>query len=124
LFVMLCHCIARDGIRYMSDTAQFGHEDVMGLTRPYTEPLEALERGRDDCDAKGRLCVALLLAGGMRAQMVPWWDKRNGDLDHVAAEVMLDGAWCHLETILSRARLGDEPQDVPPEAKTGKWLYT
>jgi len=124
LFVALCHCVARDGIRFVSDVARVGHEDIAGLTRPYADPLEALERGTDDCDAKGRLLVALLLAGGIGARLVDWWDKTNGDLDHVAAECMLDGRWVHLETILSRARIGDEPQQVPVEPSTGKWAYS
>jgi transglutaminase-like putative cysteine protease len=124
LVVALCHAVARDGIRFVSDTARVGHEDIAGVTRPYADPLEALERGEDDCDAKGRLLVALLLAGGMGAKTVPWWDVATGDLDHVAAEVMLDGQWVHLETILSRARIGDEPAQIPVETSTGKWAYT
>ena len=124
LFVALCQTVARDGIRFVSDVARVGHEDIAGVTRDYGDPLEALERGQDDCDAKGRLVVALLLAGGLGARMVPWWDRKTGDLDHVAAEVMLDGRWQHLETILSRARIGDEPQQIPVEISTGQWAYT
>lgn len=124
LFVALCLAMARDGIRFVSDVARVGHEDIAGVTRDYADPLEALERGQDDCDAKGRLVVALLLAGGLGARMVPWWDKVTGDLDHVAAEVSLDGRWLHLETILSRARIGDEPQQIPVEISTGEWAYT
>lgn len=124
LFVMLCHTVARDGIRFATDTARTGHEDIAGLTRPYADPLEALERGADDCDAKARLLVALLLAGGLGARMVPWWNQRTADLDHVSAEVSLDGKWQHLETTLSRARLGDEPEQVPVEISTGKWAQS
>lgn len=123
LFVALCQTVARDGVRFVRDTDRTGGEDIAGITRPYGDPLEPLERGSDDCDAKARLLVALLLAGGLGARMVPWWGP-EGDLDHVAAEAMLDGRWLHLETILSRARIGDEPQQVPVEPSTGKWAYT
>lgn len=125
LFVQLCHTVARDGVPYRSDVARVGHEDIAGLTRPYADPLEALKRpDGDDCDTKARLLVALLLAGNLAARMVPWWNNDTADLDHVSAEVALDGRWVHCETILSRARLGDEPQFVPVERSTGKWAYT
>ena len=123
-FVALVHSLARDGIRYVSDTVRTGGEDIMGLTRPYTDALEAYERGADDCDAKARFVVALLIAGGQRAQMVAWWDRKTGELAHVSGEVHVGGNWKHLETILSRARLGDEPNDVPPESATGAWRYS
>lgn len=122
--IALCHAMARDGIAYVSDTARTGGEDIAGITRPYADPLEALERGRDDCDAKARLLVALLLAAGLGARMVPWWDKTTGELAHVAAEVQDSGKWNHLETILSRARFGDEPRNVPPEIDSGEWRYS
>lgn len=125
LFVQLCQCVARDGIRFRSDVARVGGEDIAGITRPYNpDALEALERGEDDCDAKARLLVALLLAGGLGARMVPWWGNQSDELDHVSVECMLGGRWIHLETILSRARLGDEPQSVPVEVTTGKWAYS
>jgi hypothetical protein len=124
LFVALCHAMARDGIHFVSDVARVGHEDIAGVTRAYGDPLEALERGADDCDASARLCVALLLAGGLGARLADWWDVHTGDLDHVGAEVMLDGQWRHLECILSRARIGDLPADVPVEVATGKWRYS
>lgn len=129
VFVQLCQALARDGIRYRSDVRRTGGEDIAGITRKYADPLEGLERGEDDCDYKARLLVALLLAGGLGARLVPWWhnetDERGleGDLDHVSAETMLDGRWVHLETILARARLGDEARDIPTEPN-GRWAYS
>lgn len=122
-FIALAHALARDGIKYVSDTARTGGEDIAGITRAYGDPLEALERGSDDCDAKARLLVALLLAGGYGARMADWWDARTGDLAHVGAEVQTRDGWRHLETILSRARLGDTPEQVPVETD-GKWAYS
>lgn len=124
VFIALCQAMARDGIVYVSDTARTGGEDIAGVTRPYGDPLEAFERGADDCDAKARFCVALLLAGGLGARLADWWDKRTGDLAHVGAEVQIGGKWNHLETILSRARFGDEPKDVPPEVGSKDWRFS
>ena len=54
--------------------------------------------------------------------MVPTW---HGDqLQHVSAEVELDGQWLPVETTLARARLGDRAADVPGERKDGKWKLT
>jgi transglutaminase-like putative cysteine protease len=122
-YLALAHAIARDCIAFQSDTARTGGEDIAGITREYTDPLEALKRGVDDCDAKARLLVALLKARNFEANLVKWWDPTTGELAHVAAEVFWRARWCHLETILSRARFGDEPNDVPFEAD-GKWRYS
>lgn len=120
-FFKLAFAVARDGIEYESDIKQFGHEDIIGVTRP-PEPNEALEayiRGHDDCDAKARLFVALCLAAGFNARLWPLW--KHGTLQHVAAEVEWQGRWIHAETILSRARLGEMHTDVPKEISNGKW---
>jgi len=120
-FFKLALAVARDAISYESDMKQFGHEDIAGLTR-YPEPNDALDaylRGNDDCDAKARLFVALCLARGFDARLWPLW--KNGQLTHVAAEVLYRGRWIHAETILARARLGEMHTDVPKEPKTGKW---
>lgn len=121
-FFKLAHALARDCIRYESDIKQFGHEDIAGVTRA-PEPndaVDALIRGSDDCDAKARLFVALCLAKGFSAKLDPKWE--NGELKHVSAQVEYNGSWIPVETILTRARLGDRANDVPVEKKTGKWL--
>ncbi len=123
-FARLAMAIARDGIEYMSDTAQFGGEDIAGITR-FPDPDDAIDawvRGIDDCDAKARLFVALALAAGYQARIWPLWE---GDcLKHVAAEIYINGRWHHVETILGRARFGEMHTEVPKEASTGKWLLT
>lgn len=121
-FVALCFAVARDGVRYVSDTVRTGGEDIAGITRVYVDPSECLDRGADDCDGKARLVVALLRGGGARARLVPWWDKTTGDLAHVSAEVSREGVWLPLESILARARVGELPQQVPTEPN-GEWLY-
>ena len=122
-FALLALAVARDWVAYTRDGAQFGGEDIAGFTREPTpnDALDALERGRDDCDAKARLFVALCLAAGLPARMVP---LVAGDrLKHVAGEVRVDGAWLHAETTLARACLGDLHTDVPRETN-GKWRLT
>lgn len=120
-FFHLAHALARDCISYKSDIGQFGAEDIAGVTRPPKEDdaIDALVRGKDDCDAKARLFVALCLARGFQAKLEPHW--KNGVLKHVSALVNYNG-WIPVETILSRARLGDTPDSVPAEKSTGKWL--
>jgi transglutaminase-like putative cysteine protease len=124
-FASLCLSLSRDGIRYETDTKRVGREQIDGYTDPYVSPLEPYRRGTDDCDAKARLFVALCLAGGLQATMVPRW--RGGRLVHVYGRVnVLSPAehsprWHTAETILRRARLGDVAEQVPKESDTGKW---
>lgn len=120
-FAHLALALARDCVRYVRDVRRTGAEDIAGYTREPTErdPIDALARGADDCDAKARLFVALCLAGGLTARMRPKWD--GPELAHVSAEVWLGGTWRHAETILARARLGDEHSQIPKEINTGCW---
>lgn len=125
-FVLLAHCVARDWIRYQSDTERTGGEDIAGVTRGPKpgDATEALRRGTDDCDAKARLFVALCLAAGMSAQLEPLWKPGASkllQLSHVFASVELNGKTVYAETILSRARLGDHPLHVPFEKGTHQW---
>ncbi len=126
-FCMLALCLARDCIRYQSDTERTGGEDIAGVTRPATNALEALERGADDCDAKAVLFTALCLAKpsrALRAELADWWDPATGALAHVSGLVWLNGQWTHAETILARARLGESFHSVPPEEQSGEWRYS
>ena len=123
----VCHCIARDMVAYVTDTARVGREQIDGLTDPEPPSRAAcLERGTDDCDAKARLFVALCIGAGLEAEMVPRWE--HGRLVHVYARVRLPAGqgrkWFDVETILQRARIGDVPEDVPHEQRTGLWLYS
>jgi transglutaminase-like putative cysteine protease len=135
-FAMLAHTVARDWIHQVSDTVRTGGEDIAGLTRHPSpdDAVDALTRGTDDCDAKARLFVALCLAGGLSARMVPYWKTPDGassheqikcpsgaQLYHVAAEVWLDNKWEPVELTLSRARLGERGELVPFEAGTKRW---
>ena len=120
-FAHLALALARDCVAFVRDTQRTGGEDIAGYTREPTEQdaTEALARGRDDCDAKARLFVALCLAAGLSARMVPLW--KGGALSHVSAEVWLDGVWQPAETTLARARLGESPDRIPKESNTGRW---
>lgn len=142
-FVELAHAVARDLIRYVTDTERVGREQIDGLTDPYISPLEPLTRGCDDCDAKARLFVALCLAKGIAAEIVPLPSEQavaNGaNLQHVAAKVFVglpfwdreskqirEGAkqWAAVETILARAKAGETAKRIPVEKDTGNWLYS
>lgn len=127
-YAQLAFAVANDLIVYLSDVTRVGREQIDGFTDPQGSTLASLERGTDDCDAKARLFVALCLAAGLRAEMVPLWNQEN--LQHVYGRVFLqgpyDGAprWYTAETILARAKLGDERFDVPGEKDTGSWKYS
>lgn len=126
-FAQLALSVARDCIRYQLDSDRVGREQIDGYTDPWASPLEPLTRGVDDCDAKARLFVALCLAGGLDAEMVPRW--RGVQLAHVWGRVKVRGPgevlprWWDAETILRRARLGDVSDVVPKEIETGRWLF-
>jgi transglutaminase-like putative cysteine protease len=134
-FAQLALTVARDWVKQLTDTDRVGGEDIAGFTRDPMpdDAVQALVRGYDDCDAKARLFVALCLAGGIPARMVPYWErpgeplKPRGEptekLAHVAAEVYLNGAWIPVETTLARARLGELGTYVPKES-TGRWLLS
>lgn len=126
-YLELVHCLARDVIRYATDTARVGTEDIAGYTREpkRNDAVEALHRRLDDCDAKARLFVALCLAKGIRAKMQPLWESRAGNLGrlaHVYAAVLIDERWLPVECTLKRARIGDEPKAVPFERGKKDWL--
>jgi len=122
IYVALAAALARDGIRFVRDRDRTGAEDIAGYTREPgpSDAVDALVRGEDDCDAKARLFVALCLAMGIRARMAPIWTD-DGRLQHVYAEVRLDGAWQPVELTLARARVGDDPFGVPFEKGTTSW---
>jgi len=115
-FAELAHAYARDVILYMTDTEQFGGEDIA----PAGALGDVLDRKVDDCDAKARLFVALCRAVGLQAEMVPHWSDGGRRLAHVSAKVQVRGAWLPVELTLARARLGEEPHDVPRDV-TGHW---
>lgn len=128
VFAHLAHALCRDGIRYRSDTARTGAEDIAGLTRDpqQGDALDAWHRGEDDCDGKARLFCALCLAVGLQARMVDHWKPTAHEdgaerLAHVSAEVSLDGRWLPVELTLARARLGERGEEVPKE-RNGQWL--
>ena len=142
-FVELAQATARDLIRYVLDTDRVGREQVDGFTDPYISPLEPIVRGADDCDAKARLFVALCLAQGIAAEMVPLPSEQaiaaGSNLQHVSGRVFVsvpywdretreikEGAkqWLSVETILARAKAGETATRVPVEKDTGNWLYS
>jgi len=117
-FCHLAHAVSRDVVAFVTDTARVGHEDFPGKLS------EVLERGKDDCDAKARVFVALCRAAGLYAEIVPHWrdDPSGATLYHVSAVCVLpDGETLAVETTLRRARLGEKAITVPKESD-GKWL--
>lgn len=126
VYANLALCMARDCIAYRLDSDRVGREQIDGYTDPQGSADMAFIRGEDDCDAKARFFVALCLAGGIQAHMMPRWEGQR--LAHVFAEALVapPGSivpnWLPAETILRRARLGEIAENVPVEKATGKWL--
>lgn len=142
-YVELAQCVARDLIRYETDQNRVGREQIDGWTDPYVSPLAPLERGVDDCDAKARLFVALCLARGIAAEIAPRPTperiKAGEKFAHAAAKVYVGlpiydrttktltqgpPRWVPIETILARAKVGEQAERVPGERDTGSWLYS
>lgn len=115
VFAELAHAFSRDAVRYMTDTEQFGEEDIA----PAGKLGDVLDRLVDDCDAKARLFVALSRAVRLDARMVAHW--RGPVLAHVSAMIKIDGKETPVELTLSRARLGDDPINVPKEVGSTRW---
>lgn len=123
-FLELAHAYCRDVVLYMTDVEQFGGEDIARAG----ELGDVIVRGVDDCDAKARLFVALCRAVRLDAEMVPHW--RGKELAHVSARVKISGKWASrvhfsgswlpVELTLARARLGEEPREVPKDT-SGHW---
>lgn len=142
-YVELAQCVARDLVRYVTDRERVGREQVDGWTDPYISPLEPLMRGLDDCDAKARLFVALCLARQISAKVMPrpteMKVKAGAALTHVWAVVyvglpvydaetktLTQGAtqWVPIETILARAKVNEQAEQIPKERDTGSWLFS
>ncbi len=126
-FANLALALARDCVLYQLDTDRIGREQIDGYTDQQGPADIDLTRGVDDCDGKARLFVAVCLAGGVPAEMVPRWT--GPVLSHVYAACTVQGPkdraprrW-YAETILRRAILGEKSDQVPREPDTGKWLF-
>lgn len=78
---------------------------------PGIEVLDSAEvglwRGFGDCDLKARLCVALMLASGLCAEIEPIF--RDGSFPHVRARVFLDGRWWSLDPSIINSDIGVIP---------------
>lgn len=126
-FAQLALALARDCVLYQLDTDRVGREQIDGYTDPQGPADIILTRGVDDCDGKARLFVAVCLAGGLPANMVPRWT--GPVLSHVYAACSVKGPRDRAarnyfaETILRRAILGEKSDQVPREPDTGKWLF-
>lgn len=78
---------------------------------PGTEVLDSgevgLVRGYGDCDVKARLCVALMLASGLEAEIDPVF---VGDtFPHVRARVYLDRRWWVVDPSILNSDVGALP---------------
>ncbi|SRR6266545_2762709 len=108
----------RDGIRYQHDP---------DLQEEFAPSSEILSRGWDDCDGKAKLCVALLRALGLDAEVHPVW--RGPYLAHVQVRVRFPGSesirghvkgWLIGDLTIANAELGQSPFAIASNAQTGK----
>jgi len=67
-----------------------------------------LVRGFGDCDLKARLCVALMLATGLHAEIDPVF--AGDSFPHVRARVYLDGRWWRVDPSILNSDIGTLPQ--------------
>lgn len=78
---------------------------------PGVEVLDSSEvglwRGYGDCDLKARLCVALMLASGLHAEIEPVF--RAGAFPHVRARAYLRGRWWSIDPCIVNSDIGQIP---------------
>ena len=79
---------------------------------PGIEVLDSAEvgliRGFGDCDLKARLCVALMLATGLQAEIEPVFVEDT--FPHVRARVYLDERWWPLDPSIVNSDIGKIPK--------------
>jgi transglutaminase-like putative cysteine protease len=100
------HVWVRDRIAYVRDPG--GREE-------FADPITVARSGRDDCDGKARLLVALVRSLGdplMVARIRPVF--RGADFVHVQAELAYPGSdgWRLAEVIVKGVGIGDDPENV------------
>ena len=100
----------RDRIAYRPDRAPDGERREV-LADAWT----VASRRWDDCDGKARLFVALALARGVPAEIVPVW--RRGEFAHVATRVDRGTGWEPADPTMRRSWIGARPEDVPRDAQ-------
>ncbi len=113
------HRFVRDKIRYQHDPDL--HDDFRSVR-------STLERSAEDCDGKVTAAVALMLAAGLDAEVVPVLDDA-GRLKHVQGRVRWPGSrsirgsvggWIFFESTIRGAELGQRPTDVASNPETGR----
>lgn len=79
---------------------------------PGIEVLDSSEvgliRGYGDCDLKARLCVALMIASGLHAEIEPVFE--GDSFPHVRARVYLDGRWWSVDPSILNSDVGALPK--------------
>ena len=79
---------------------------------PGMEVLDSSEvglvRGFGDCDLKSRLCVALMLACDLRAEIEPVFV--GDEFPHVRARVQLYGRWWRIDPSILNSDIGQVPR--------------
>lgn len=75
------------------------------------DPPVVLLRGHGDCDAKTVVFVALSIACGVPARVLPVF--RGEDFPHVMAEVFLGGRWIPADPTVLNSGIGS----IPPAAR-------
>ena len=66
-----------------------------------------LWRGFGDCDLKARLCVALMLASGLYAEIEPIF--RGDSFPHVRARIYLNDRWWSVDPSIVNSDIGQIP---------------
>lgn len=95
---------ARALLAYVHTRPYFAHPPDVEEFKPVTLTID--EGG--NCEDLGPLYVALARASGLVAQLV-WINQHDAPLNHVSAQVWLDGQWHWAEPSVAGAQLGEDP---------------
>lgn len=83
--------------------------DPPGNADKICDALTTLREG-GDCEDLAALVVGAARALGVPARLV--WIAQGGPLDHVVAEVYLDGRWQWAEATIAGAQVGEHPYEA------------
>ncbi len=123
------HRWVRDQIRYVYDFR--GSQGTRG--EEFADSETAIDRGYEDCDGKARLFVALVRAAEkvlpcrVEARIRPVFLKHPLEFVHVQAETRwpgsghharaMTGGWLLCELILAGCEIGQNPDEMPRDAR-------
>lgn len=103
---------AREVVQLYLTRAQrlpYAHDEA-GAVDLVTADLATVEREGGDCEERAMYLVAHLVCAGIPARLAWIVQPPPAPLDHVSAQVRLDGRWLWADPTVPGARIGERPE--------------